>query len=118
MAMLRPPATSGVFPMGTQELVTMAASRGPDRRQSGEPGKSRGVRGGIGAEHCRLGAAFLRHRSHPGWLRFAGYPAFDGDGRDAGALPARKETRLLFGRAASGWHDLERSPEQRTPSDE
>src|SRR5260370_21662500 len=89
MAMLRPPATSGVFRMGTQELVTMAPSRRPGRRQSDEPRKSRGLHGGIEAEDFRLGAAFLRHRSRPGWLRFVDYPAFDCDGRDAGALSAR-----------------------------
>src|SRR6202158_3133036 len=114
MAMLRPPATSGVFPMGTQELVAMAASRRPDRRHSGEPGKSRGVRGGIGAEHCRLGAAFFRYCSRPGWLRFACYPAFEGDGRDAGALSARKQTGSVSDRTASVRHDLECPPKHRS----
>src|SRR5260370_14695589 len=106
MAWLRPTAKSGVFRMGTQELVTMAPPRRPGRRQSDEPRKSRGLHGGIEAEHCRLGAAFLRHRSRPGWLRFVDHPAFDCDGRDAGALSAPKQKGSLFHRTRPPRRDL------------
>ena len=112
MAMLRPSGTPGVFEMGAQELVALAASRRTCRRQPDEPGESRGGRGQAGATYRRLGAAFLRHRSHSGWFRFAGHLAFDCDGRDVASLPAGQQRGSISDRAAPARDDLEHRPKR------
>ena len=110
MAMLRPRGTSGVFQMGAQELVAMAASGRACRRQSDEPGESRGGRGRVGAEHRRLGTAFFCHRAYSGWLRLADHAAIDCDGRDVGPLSAGQPGGSVSDRAASACDDLEHRP--------
>ena len=73
-------------------------------------GESRSRRSGAGAEHRRVGTAFLRHRPCSGWLGFADHTAVDCDGRDFGPLSAGQPGSSVSDRAASACDDLEHRP--------